>query len=191
MACASYQSVPRASSTSPGRADGRSKKRLMARCFHLRRPACRTRQAVCASRVAGRAVFCVASQIETAHLPPCRTTEGLARTKCGTPLQSVKRVPKLFWHHAQSRLLPVAIVLLTRTFFVTKSPRSPCIGPFPTPSALLKIIDSIYGDVPLSKVKINARQEYEYLTNYKVLQKAFKDHQIDKVRRRARQYARF
>lgn len=34
----------------------------------------------------------------------------------------------------------------------------------------------------MAKVKINANQEYQYLNNYKVLQKAFKDHGIDKVR---------
>ena len=37
------------------------------------------------------------------------------------------------------------------------------------------------GDVPMTKVKIGANQEYQYITNFKVLQKAFKDHGIDKV----------
>jgi hypothetical protein len=37
------------------------------------------------------------------------------------------------------------------------------------------------GDVPMGKVKIGANQEYQYITNFKVLQKAFKDHGIDKV----------
>jgi hypothetical protein len=37
------------------------------------------------------------------------------------------------------------------------------------------------GDVPMGKVKIGANQEYQYITNFKVLQKAFKDHSIDKV----------
>ncbi|KAJ3024189.1 UNVERIFIED_CONTAM: hypothetical protein HDU68_008279 [Siphonaria sp. JEL0065] len=41
------------------------------------------------------------------------------------------------------------------------------------------IIDSIYKDVPLSKVKFNAKQEYEYVTNYKILQAAFDKHKID------------
>ncbi|POW09633.1 hypothetical protein PSTT_06672 [Puccinia striiformis] len=35
-------------------------------------------------------------------------------------------------------------------------------------------------DVPLSRVKMNANQEYEYLNNFKVIQAAFKKHQIDK-----------
>lgn len=33
----------------------------------------------------------------------------------------------------------------------------------------------------MTKVKVNANQEYQYITNFKVLQKAFKDHAIDKV----------
>ncbi|KAJ9125971.1 hypothetical protein QFC24_002756 [Naganishia onofrii] len=36
------------------------------------------------------------------------------------------------------------------------------------------------GDLPMTRVKLNARQEYEYLNNYKVLQAAFKKHRIDK-----------
>ncbi len=38
------------------------------------------------------------------------------------------------------------------------------------------------GDVPLHRVKFNAKMEYEYLDNFKVLQKAFTSHRIDKVR---------
>jgi hypothetical protein len=37
------------------------------------------------------------------------------------------------------------------------------------------------GDLPMSRVKFNARQEYEYLSNFKVLQNAFKSKKIDKV----------
>jgi hypothetical protein len=36
--------------------------------------------------------------------------------------------------------------------------------------------------VPLAKVKMSAKQEYEYVNNYKVLQQTFKAHKIDKVR---------
>lgn len=43
-----------------------------------------------------------------------------------------------------------------------------------------QIIDSIFGDVQMSKVKPSAKQEYEYLNNFKVLQAAFKNHGIDK-----------
>jgi hypothetical protein len=42
---------------------------------------------------------------------------------------------------------------------------------------------SFVGDVPMTKVKVNANQEYQYITNFKVLQKAFKDHGIEKVNR--------
>lgn len=42
--------------------------------------------------------------------------------------------------------------------------------------------ESQSGDVPMSRVNFGARQEYEYLNNFKVLQKSFKDHKIDKVR---------
>lgn len=47
-------------------------------------------------------------------------------------------------------------------------------------AAYAQIIDSIYQDVPLTRVKMNANQEYEYLNNFKVIQAAFKKHQIDK-----------
>lgn len=40
------------------------------------------------------------------------------------------------------------------------------------------------GDVPMSRVKMNAKMEYEYLENFKILQKAFVKHRIDKVCRR-------
>ncbi|KAJ9102602.1 hypothetical protein QFC21_003003 [Naganishia friedmannii] len=43
-----------------------------------------------------------------------------------------------------------------------------------------QLIDSIFGDLPMTRVKLNARQEYEYINNYKVLQAAFKKHRIDK-----------
>lgn len=48
-------------------------------------------------------------------------------------------------------------------------------------AAYCQVIDSIYGDVPVSRVKFNAKQEYEYMTNFKVLQDSFKKHKIDKV----------
>ncbi|KAA1139113.1 hypothetical protein PGTUg99_036140 [Puccinia graminis f. sp. tritici] len=47
-------------------------------------------------------------------------------------------------------------------------------------AAYAQIIDSIYQDVPLARIKMNANQEYEYLNNFKVIQAAFKKHQIDK-----------
>ena len=39
----------------------------------------------------------------------------------------------------------------------------------------------ILGDVPMGRVKLNAKHEYEYLANYKILQNVFKAHKIDKV----------
>jgi len=49
-----------------------------------------------------------------------------------------------------------------------------------TGGAYCQVIDSIYGDVPMSRVKMNARHEYEFLANYKVLQNIFQKHKIDK-----------
>ncbi|ODN83402.1 hypothetical protein L202_01545 [Cryptococcus amylolentus CBS 6039] len=49
-----------------------------------------------------------------------------------------------------------------------------------TGSVYCQITDSIYGDLPMSRVKYNARMEYEYLDNFKILQKAFVRHKIEK-----------
>lgn len=43
-----------------------------------------------------------------------------------------------------------------------------------------QVIDSIYGDVPMGRVKMNAKHEYEYLANFKILQNTFKAKKIDK-----------
>jgi len=43
----------------------------------------------------------------------------------------------------------------------------------PSPSAALcQVFDSIFYDVPMSRVKFNANTEYAYLQNFKVLQSA-------------------
>ncbi|CAE6436210.1 hypothetical protein ACGC1H_005716 [Rhizoctonia solani] len=47
-------------------------------------------------------------------------------------------------------------------------------------AAYCQILDSIYGDVPMTKVKMNAKHEYEFLANYKVMQHIFKQKKIDK-----------
>jgi len=52
-----------------------------------------------------------------------------------------------------------------------------------TGAVLCHIVDSIYGDVPLHKVKFNASHEYEYVNNFKILQAAFTRHKVDKVNR--------
>ncbi|KAK6969389.1 microtubule binding protein [Favolaschia claudopus] len=46
--------------------------------------------------------------------------------------------------------------------------------------AYLQVIDSIYGDVPMARVKMNAKHEYEYLANFKIMQNVFKAKKIDK-----------
>lgn len=50
-----------------------------------------------------------------------------------------------------------------------------------TGAVYCQIIDSIYQDVPMSKVKFELNgSEYNYLQNYKILQSAFVRHQISK-----------
>ncbi|KAI9487799.1 MAG: calponin homology domain-containing protein [Benjaminiella poitrasii] len=49
-----------------------------------------------------------------------------------------------------------------------------------TGAAYCQIFDSIYGDVPMSKVKVEAKLEYEFINNFKILQNIFKRHKIDK-----------
>jgi RP/EB family microtubule-associated protein len=38
------------------------------------------------------------------------------------------------------------------------------------------------GDLPMARVKMNAKHEYEFIANYKVMQNVFKAKKIDKVR---------
>ncbi|KAJ2501762.1 microtubule integrity protein mal3 [Coemansia sp. RSA 1972] len=49
-----------------------------------------------------------------------------------------------------------------------------------TGAAYCQIIDSVYGDVRLERVKFNANQEYEYVENFKILQNAMTKHKMDK-----------
>ncbi|KAK9467046.1 calponin homology domain-containing protein [Lipomyces arxii] len=49
-----------------------------------------------------------------------------------------------------------------------------------TGAPLCQIFDSIYGDVPMAKVKFNVNSEYQYIANFKVLQSVFLHHKIDK-----------
>ncbi|KAB5590930.1 hypothetical protein CTheo_5624 [Ceratobasidium theobromae] len=49
-----------------------------------------------------------------------------------------------------------------------------------TGGAYCQILDSIYGDIAMNKVKMNAKHEYEFIANFKVLQNAFKAKKIDK-----------
>jgi len=49
-----------------------------------------------------------------------------------------------------------------------------------TGAALCQIYDSIYQDLPMSRVKFNVNTEYAYLQNFKILQNCFTKHQIDR-----------
>ncbi|KAL3479265.1 calponin homology domain-containing protein [Aspergillus californicus] len=49
-----------------------------------------------------------------------------------------------------------------------------------TGAALCQIFDSIFMDVPMSRVKFNVNSEYAYLQNFKVLQNVFARHAVDK-----------
>ncbi|GAB1320059.1 microtubule integrity protein mal3 [Madurella fahalii] len=49
-----------------------------------------------------------------------------------------------------------------------------------TGAALCQVYDSIFLDVPMSRVKFNVNSEYAYIQNFKVLQNTFTKHQIDR-----------
>ncbi|CAH02437.1 microtubule-binding protein BIM1 [Kluyveromyces lactis] len=49
-----------------------------------------------------------------------------------------------------------------------------------TGAAYCQIMDSIYGDLPMNRVNFCAGSEYEYFTNYKILQSCFTKHKIEK-----------
>ncbi|RDB15272.1 Protein BIM1 [Hypsizygus marmoreus] len=46
--------------------------------------------------------------------------------------------------------------------------------------AYCQVLDSIYGDLPMNRVKMNAKHEYEFVANFKVMQNVFKAKKIDK-----------
>ncbi|CDH14350.1 related to Protein BIM1 [Zygosaccharomyces bailii ISA1307] len=50
-----------------------------------------------------------------------------------------------------------------------------------TGAAYCQIMDSIYRDIPMHRVKFNATAEYEFQTNFKVLQSCFTRHNIEKT----------
>ncbi|WFD31607.1 cysteine desulfurase [Malassezia sp. CBS 17886] len=47
-------------------------------------------------------------------------------------------------------------------------------------AAYAQVIDSIYGNVPMSRINFAAKHEYEFLSNYKVLQNVFVRNKVDK-----------
>ncbi|KAI0293857.1 calponin homology domain-containing protein [Multifurca ochricompacta] len=49
-----------------------------------------------------------------------------------------------------------------------------------TGAAYCQILDSIYLDIPMARVKMNAKHEYEFIANFKVVQNMFKAKRIDK-----------
>lgn len=49
-----------------------------------------------------------------------------------------------------------------------------------TGAAYCQIMDSIFGDLPMNRVNFNAVSEYEYFTNYKILQSCLTKHKIEK-----------
>ncbi|KAE9989553.1 hypothetical protein Vi05172_g5432 [Venturia inaequalis] len=49
-----------------------------------------------------------------------------------------------------------------------------------TGAALCQVFDSIYLDVPMSRVKFNVNTEYAYIQNFKILQNTLTRHQVDR-----------
>jgi len=49
-----------------------------------------------------------------------------------------------------------------------------------TGGAYCQIMDSVFGDVPMTRVKMNAKHEYEFIANFKILQNVFRAHKVDK-----------
>lgn len=50
-----------------------------------------------------------------------------------------------------------------------------------TGAALCQVYDSIFLDVPMSRVKFNVNSEYAYIQNFKILQNTFTKHRIEKM----------
>ncbi|SCU79022.1 LAMI_0A06986g1_1 [Lachancea mirantina] len=50
-----------------------------------------------------------------------------------------------------------------------------------TGAAYCQIVDSIYRDLPMHRVRFNSTVEYEFITNYKILQSAFTKHKVEKT----------
>lgn len=72
---------------------------------------------------------------------------------------------------------------ILRCLFCYIVQRAPCSGTILTFSREYVAYCALTGDLPLTRVKFNARQEYEYLANFKILQNHFKAKKVDKVRR--------
>jgi RP/EB family microtubule-associated protein len=57
---------------------------------------------------------------------------------------------------------------------------SPVSKPVYYRAALCQVYDSIFLDLPMSRVKFNANTDYAYLENFKILSNAFRKHHIDR-----------
>ncbi|KNZ57276.1 RP/EB family microtubule-associated protein [Puccinia sorghi] len=81
-----------------------------------------------------------------------------------------------------SLLLVLVLSSFTSPFFLSSSNAVvvSLLSEWQVPLMPKSLIQFTVEDVPLSRVKMNANQEYEYLNNFKVIQAAFKKHQIDK-----------
>ncbi|KAK5110061.1 hypothetical protein LTR62_006305 [Meristemomyces frigidus] len=50
-----------------------------------------------------------------------------------------------------------------------------------TGAAFCQIYDSVFLDLPMSRVKFNATSEYQYLENFRILSAAFRKHSVDRT----------
>jgi hypothetical protein len=61
----------------------------------------------------------------------------------------------------------------------------PIVSPLPFVPAIVLLTDVYVGsqvDIPMTRVKMNAKHEYEFIANFKVMQNVFKAKRIDKAR---------
>jgi microtubule-associated protein, RP/EB family len=54
------------------------------------------------------------------------------------------------------------------------------IEEFGTGAGLCIIFDSIFNDIPMGRVKLDAKAEWEFVGNFKVLQACFDRHKVGK-----------
>lgn len=59
--------------------------------------------------------------------------------------------------------------------------RTRCFSRFQTALNTTPILSVTIGDVPMARVKMNAKHEYEFIANFKILQNIFRAKKIDKV----------
>lgn len=59
--------------------------------------------------------------------------------------------------------------------------RTRCFSRFQLTLNTTRILAVTIGDVPMARVKMNAKHEYEFIANFKILQNIFRAKKIDKV----------